>query len=258
MKKPIAKLEQVTLEYKIQGIRTQRSIKELLSLKSGGEGNHKGTYRALENINLEFYWGDNVGVIGENGAGKSTLLKILGRIILPSKGRIRLWADPIPLLGIGTGFNPDLSGRDNVYIYSSFLGKKKNAIDRVMDDIIAFAELEKFIDQPISSYSKGMVARLGFSTIMADEPKLLMVDEILGVGDDYFKEKCREVFLDLRGKNATLIIVSHSLPFLNSFCNRVVWIKDKHIFMDGDPEEVTDAYKKYMQDKRAKKLAKWN
>jgi ABC-type polysaccharide/polyol phosphate transport system ATPase subunit len=243
-KKISIQLDHVTLDYPLR-TNLQGSLKGLLSFQ-------KDTHpvlrmqRALENVNLSIYHGDILGVIGANGAGKSTLLKLLAQIIRPSQGSVKVWGEVFPLLTLGAGFHMDLTGVENIYLYSSILGRSKKDVDRNLDWIIQEAELEEEINRPISTYSKGMIARLGFFTIMSERPDILLADEVLGVGDERFRDKCNNLLRDAYQASTTTIIVSHSMPLLRKICNRIIWIKEKGIHMDGDPSSVTQHYQQFM------------
>lgn len=246
-KKVSIQLTNVTLDYPLR-TNFQGSLKAVLSFQK----DHRPTMkmqRALEGVDLSVYHGDILGVIGANGAGKSTLLKLLAQIIRPTKGQVKVWGEVFPLLTLGAGFHADLTGVENIYLYSSILGRSKNSIDDKLEWIIQEAELEEAINRPISTYSQGMIARLGFFTIMSELPDILLADEVLGVGDERFRAKCKTLLRNAYQNSSTSIIVSHSMPLLETFCNRIVWIKDKSIYLDGDPSYVIKEYQHFMQKK---------
>ena len=247
-KKISVQLENVTLDYPLR-TNLQGSLKGLLSLQKEQRAALK-MQRALEGVNLNIYHGDILGVIGANGAGKSTMLKLLAQIIRPTDGRVKVWGEVFPLLTLGAGFHPDLTGIENIYLYSSILGRKKADIEDNLGWIIQESELEEAINRPISTYSKGMVARLGFFTIMSEHPDILLADEVLGVGDERFRKKCKLMLQDAYQTSTTSIIVSHSMPLLKTMCNRIVWIKDKSIYLDGEPASVIKSYQQFMWKKK--------
>lgn len=201
---------------------------------------------ALQDINLEINKGDVVGFVGLNGAGKSTLLKIVAGVQKPTCGEIKVNGRVSPLLELGAGFDNDLTGRENIYLNGLILGYSKNFIREHMDDIISFAELEEFIDTPIKNYSSGMRARLGFSIATAKTPKILIVDEVLSVGDGRFKKKSEEKMLALIKSEATVLFVSHSIAQIRRLCTKVVWLDRGQIKMVGDTKEVCDRYDEYL------------
>jgi len=251
VKKVSVQLENVTLDYPLR-TNLQSSLKGLLSLEKGQKPVVK-MQRALENVDLNIHHGDILGIIGANGAGKSTLLKLFARIIRPTAGRVRVWGEVFPLLTLGAGFHPDLTGIENIFLYSSILGRSKQTIEEKLDWIIQEAELEDSINRPISTYSKGMIARLGFFTIMSEHPDILLADEVLGVGDERFRKKCKILLQDAYQTSTTSIIVSHSMPLLKTMCNRIVWIKDKSIYLDGEPTTVIQEYQEFMWNSKKKR-----
>jgi len=197
---------------------------------------------ALDRVSLEIHPGETFGVIGRNGAGKSTLLKVIARIIFPTYGRLQVWGNVASLLGIGAGFHPELSGKENIYLYSALLGRSQAFTEKHMDGIIAFAELEDFIDSPIRTYSTGMTARLGFAVAMADRPDILLIDEVLGVGDLQFMQKCVARFQEFQTQGTTTVVVSHSLPDIERMCQRAIWLHQGQTLAGGTAAEVVQAY----------------
>lgn len=197
---------------------------------------------ALKDISFEIEHGESVGVIGRNGAGKSTLLKILSRITRPTQGKVTLYERVNSLLEIGTGFNTELSGRDNIYLNGSFLGMKKAEITRKFDEIVDFSGVEKFIDTPVKYYSSGMFVRLAFSVAVHLTPEILLLDEILSVGDADFKQKSFRKMRELIGSGATIFLVSHSEAAIKEICKRAIWLSDGGLKMDGPSAEVVNCY----------------
>jgi lipopolysaccharide transport system ATP-binding protein len=186
--------------------------------------------------------GEILGIIGRNGAGKSTLLKLLSRITLPTTGEIRMRGRMSSLLEVGTGFNPDLSGRENIYLNGAILGMKKAEIDRKLQDIIAFSGIQHHIDSPVKRYSSGMKVRLGFSVAAHLEPEILIIDEVLAVGDAEFQRKCLGKMKDVSQSGRTILFVSHNMTAIASLCTRVIWLQDGRVHMDGSAEDVVRAY----------------
>jgi lipopolysaccharide transport system ATP-binding protein len=200
------------------------------------------SFWALKEVSFEVEHGESVGLIGRNGAGKSTLLKILSRITRPSRGKITLYEHVNSLLEIGTGFNSELSGRDNIFLNGSFLGMKQTEIRDKFDEIVAFSEIEQFIDSPVKYYSSGMYVRLAFSVAVHLTPELLLLDEVLAVGDAGFKQKSTAKMKELLGSGATIILVSHNEASIREICQRVIFLEHGCIVMDGPTEQVVDTY----------------
>ena len=180
---------------------------------------------ALKDVSLEIPTGETFGLIGENGSGKSTLLKCMARILRPDQGSIRVKGKVSALLELGAGFHPELSGRENVFLNGSILGLSKRELDKRFDEIVAFAGLERFIDTPVKNYSSGMYVRLGFSVAINVDPDVLLVDEVLAVGDEQFQRKCNEKFAELKAAGKTLVIVSHGLSAVRNLCDHVAWLE---------------------------------
>ncbi|HIT11816.1 MAG TPA: ABC transporter ATP-binding protein [Candidatus Pelethosoma merdigallinarum] len=196
----------------------------------------------LQGINLKIEKGKMIALIGTNGSGKSTLLKLMTKIIYPNKGEIIVNGKLASLLELGAGFHPDFSGRENIYFNASIFGMTKKEIDKRIDDIISFAELENFIDNPIRTYSSGMYMRLAFSVAINVDADILLIDEILAVGDQHFQDKCHAKMKELKKQGKTLVFVSHSMPTVNEFCDEAVWLQNGKIRMIGKTKEVTDKY----------------
>lgn len=197
---------------------------------------------ALKNINFEIHQGDRVGVIGRNGAGKSTLLKILSRITEPTCGRIQINGRISSLLEVGTGFHPELSGRENIFLNGAILGMNKSDIARKFDEIVAFAEVEKFLDTPVKHYSSGMYVRLAFAVAANLEPEILIVDEVLAVGDVQFQKKCLSKMEEGKKEGKTIIFVSHSMPTVSSLCDKVILLESGQVTKIGPTSDVVMHY----------------
>lgn len=198
---------------------------------------------ALGGIGLTVNKGEVFGLIGNNGAGKSTTLKVISRVLRPTKGRVQVFGKIAPLLELGAGFHPELTGRENVYLNGALLGYSPQQMDQVFKNIVDFSELGPFIDAPIRTYSSGMYARLGFSVATAHQPEILILDEILSVGDEAFQAKCRERMRDFRQNGATILMVSHGLATMSEMCNRIGWLDHGKLRMVGEPSEVIAAYR---------------
>ena len=199
-------------------------------------------HQVLNNINLNIKKGETVALIGVNGSGKSTLLKLMTKIIYPTKGTIETDGKLTSLLELGAGFHPDFTGRENIYFNASIFGLTRKEIDARIDDIIEFSELGEFIDNPIRTYSSGMYMRLAFSVAINVDAEILLIDEILAVGDQHFQEKCYNKLRELRDSNKTIVIVTHSLEIVKDLCTRVIWIYKGELRLDGDPTYVVDEY----------------
>lgn len=199
-------------------------------------------FMALSNINLTISAGEVFGLIGLNGCGKSTLLKIISGIYKPSTGKVKVEGTIAPLIELGAGFDMDLTARENIYLNGSVLGYSKEYINEKFDEIVDFTELRQFIDVPMKNFSSGMVARVGFAIATVTKPDILIVDEILSVGDFLFQEKCEKRINDLMSGGTTVIIVSHSIDQIKRLCDRVAWIEKGKIKMIGDTKEICDLY----------------
>lgn len=198
----------------------------------------------LKDINLDIKKGDTVALIGTNGSGKSTLLKLMTKIIYPTSGKVETAGKLTSLLELGAGFHPDFSGRENIYFNASIFGMSKEEIDKRLDDIISFSELEEFIDNPVRTYSSGMYMRLAFSVAINVDADILLIDEILAVGDQRFQDKCFDRLTQLKNSDKTIVIVTHNLNSIKKLCNRAIWIKDGIVNMDGKTDKVVDEYLK--------------
>ena len=198
----------------------------------------------LKNINLEIKKGDTVALIGTNGSGKSTLLKLMTKIIYPTSGKITVNGKLTSLLELGAGFHPDFTGRENIYFNASIFGLTAAEIDKRIDTIIEFSELGDYIDSPVRTYSSGMYMRLAFSIAINVDAEILLIDEILAVGDQHFQDKCYTKLEQLKKEKKTIVIVSHSLPSVKKLCDRSVWIYNGKIKMDGETSKVIDEYLK--------------
>ena len=198
----------------------------------------------LKDINLTINRGETVALIGVNGSGKSTLLKLMTKIIYPNKGKVITYGKLTSLLELGAGFHPDFTGRENIYFNASIFGLTREDIDKKLDDIIEFSELGDFIDSPIRTYSSGMYMRLAFSVAINVDADILLIDEILAVGDQHFQDKCFAKLEELSKSDITIVIVSHALSSIKKLCKRAIWINNGEVAMDGETNKVIDTYLK--------------
>lgn len=206
--------------------------------------------KVLDGISFDVKKGEAIGLIGENGSGKSTTLKLLTRIMYPDEGTIEMSGRVSSLIELGAGFHPDMTGRENIYINASIFGLTKKEIDNRLDDIIAFSELEAFIDNPVRTYSSGMYMRLAFSVAINVDADILLIDEILGVGDQAFQQKCFDKLQEIKAGGTTIVIVSHALGQIEKICERCIWIHNGKIHAQGPPREVDPMYLEYMGNRR--------
>ncbi len=204
--------------------------------------NRKEKREVLSGINAKIKKGEVVALIGTNGSGKSTLLKLMTKIIYPNKGKITTNGKLTSLLELGAGFHPDFSGRENIYFNASIFGLTKKEIDARLNSIIEFSELEHFIDNPVRTYSSGMYMRLAFSVAINVDADILLIDEILSVGDEHFQNKCFNKMLELKNEGKTMVFVTHSMDSVKKLCDRTIWLKDGKIKMDGNTKDVVEEY----------------
>ncbi len=249
---PVIQLDNVSVHYRAAQERIP-SFKEY-AIRWLKREIHYERFTALRNINLKVYPGEILGIIGPNGAGKSTLLKVVARVLHPSEGRVRIRGRVSPLLELGAGFDPELTGRENVYLNSAILGFSRKDIERRFDRIVAFAGLQEFIDAPLRTYSTGMGARLGFSVATDVQPEILIVDEILGVGDANFQKKSFERIQGFQANGSTILLVTHSLERVRAMCSRVIWLEQGNLVMEGDAEQVVAQYLERSRQQDAARL----
>jgi len=197
--------------------------------------------QVLRGIDFEVKKGEFLGIIGRNGSGKSTLLKVLSGIYVPDKGDVEVYGTLVPFIELGVGFNPELTGRENVYLNGALLGFSNEEVDKMYDEIVEFAELKDFMDQKLKNYSSGMQVRLAFSIAIRARGDILVLDEVLAVGDAAFQKKCNDYFASLHG-NQTVILVTHSMENVTKFCDRAIMIEEGKIACEGKPEKVAKAY----------------
>lgn len=220
--------------------------------KSLGRGKkHTRIVPALTDVNIDVHYGAVLGIIGSNGAGKSTLMRVISGIIPPSQGRVEVYGSVSTLLALGVGFNPSMTGRDNVYLGGLAAGMSREEIDNDFDAIADFSELGEAIDAPMRTYSSGMFARLAFSVAAVVEPDILIIDEALSTGDAKFKEKSLNRIKELRGADRALILVSHALATIEDICNEVIWLNKGKLMMRGNPTEVINAYREFVNARKS-------
>ena len=206
-----------------------------------------GEKEILKGIDLDIKKGETVALIGTNGSGKSTLLKLMTKILYPNKGTLETHGKLTSLLELGAGFHPDFTGRENIYFNAAIFGLTRQEIDKRIDEIIEFSELGDFIDNPVRTYSSGMYMRLAFSIAINVDAEILLIDEILAVGDQHFQDKCFAKLKEMKESEKTIVIVTHSLGQVRELCDRAIWIYNGEVRMDGTPNEVVDEYLKVCQ-----------
>lgn len=207
---------------------------------------HKAFY-ALRDISLTINRGESVGIVGVNGSGKSTLLKIITGVLNPTEGKVETYGKVAALLELGAGFNPEYTGRDNIYLNGTMMGYSEEEMAQRVQPIIDFADIGDFIDQPVKTYSSGMFARLAFAVAINVSPDILIVDEALAVGDTRFQVKCIDKMMELKKKGTTILFVTHAIEQIKRFCTRAIWIRDGVIYQDGEASQIVDLYDNYMR-----------
>ena len=214
----------------------------------------KEEFWALRDVNFSIYAGEAVGIIGENGSGKSTSLKLVSKILEPTSGSVSVRGKVSALLELGTGFHPDLTGRENIFLNGSLLGISRKEMTKRYGNIVDFSELSEFIDTPIKHYSSGMVMRLAFGVAINVDPDILLTDEVLAVGDEAFQRKCLDYVAELRRGGVTIVFVSHALDAVRSLCKRAIWLDHGRVVADGPSGEVIDRYLTYENERNAQRL----
>lgn len=255
MRDAVIKIENLTKEYRLGVIGSGTLYQDLQSWMSrirgsedpnrriGAEGaDTNTTFRALNGINLQVYQGDTIGIIGGNGAGKSTLLKILSRVTAPTSGQVKFKGRIASLLEVGTGFHPELTGRENIYLNGAIMGMTKKEVEGKFDEIVAFSELEQFIDTPVKRYSSGMYVKLAFAVAAHLDPEILVVDEVLAVGDMKFQQKCLGKMGDAAGEGRTVLYVSHNMNTIQQLCSRALVLDHGIVKYDGSVDEGIQIY----------------
>ncbi len=237
---PVIKIENASLRYYVPRERI-KSFKEYAIRKVQGKIVNE-EFWALKDVSFSVNQGEVFGIIGENGAGKSTLLKMVARVLRPTSGRVWVNGKVAPLLSVGAGFHPELTGRENIFLNGTLLGFSQKQIKEKFASIVAFSELTPFIDAPVRTYSSGMVARLGFAVATDSKPDILIVDEVLAVGDEAFQAKCFARIEKYQNQGMTTLLVTHSSERIRTMCHRVAWLEKGSLKMFGDTDEVVNAY----------------
>ena len=197
---------------------------------------------ALQDVSFEIYKGDALGLIGLNGSGKSTMLKTIAGVLKPTKGSVKVYGSVAPLIELGAGFDMDLTARENVFLNGALLGYRRSEMEQYYDDIVWFSELKDFMDVPVKNFSSGMISRLAFAIATIGTPDILIVDEVLSVGDFRFQEKCELRIQKMMDKGTTILFVSHSIEQVKKICNKIVWLEHGHLKMFGDTQKICDIY----------------
>ncbi len=237
----VVHLENVSVRYRVPTDRIG-TFKEYM-IRSLRRQIQMRTFWAVNDLSLAVHRGEVFGLIGDNGAGKSTLLKVVARVLRPTKGRVVVRGKVAPLLELGAGFHPELTGKENIFLNGALLGYSHAQMQEKYQQIVDFSELGGFIEAPIRTYSSGMYARLGFSVATAHEPDILIVDEILGVGDESFQHKCATRISQFREKGTSILLVSHSMASIQDMCQRAAWLDHGKLMAIGNPAEVIQAYR---------------
>ncbi|MCA9934194.1 MAG: ABC transporter ATP-binding protein [Ardenticatenaceae bacterium] len=249
---PIIRLENVSKRFEFAEEQASSILESLINRvgrsKTQPEHKHAKELWAVNDVSFDIFPGQSMGLIGRNGSGKSTTMKMIARIYRPTQGRITVRGRVSALLELGAGFHTDLTGRENIYLNASVLGLKKQAAHALFDSVVAFSELEKFIDVPVKHYSSGMYMRLGFSVAVHVNPDVLIIDEILAVGDQTFQEKCVQRIYDLKRQGVTIVLVSHNLEMIRKLCTHLVWVENGHLMAAGPTEEVIQQYLEFLYD----------
>mgnify|MGYP001054737779 CR=1 FL=1 len=240
MSKTVIEVSDVSMRFRMNSDRIM-SLKEFVTTAMRGKLQYQ-EFTALDHVSFTVKKGETLGLIGRNGAGKSTMLKIISGILKPTEGSVVCRGNVVPMLELGSGFDFDLTGRENIFLNGAILGYSEDFLNAKYDEIVEFSELGAFIETPIRNYSSGMLARLAFSVATMVHPDILIVDEILAVGDAAFQEKSKKRMLELMGGGTTVLFVSHGLNQVEEMCNRVVWLEHGQVQMEGQAKEVCAAY----------------
>jgi ABC-type polysaccharide/polyol phosphate transport system ATPase subunit len=235
-------LSEVSVRYQVPTEQIGTLKEYVIRMLQGRRIRYRGLW-ALHDLDLEVRRGESLGIVGRNGAGKSTLLKVIARVLRPTKGRVWVRGNVAPLIELGAGFHPELTGRENIIMNGAMLGFSRGQMEEKFDRIVEFAEIGPFIDAALRSYSSGMVLRLGFAVASEVDPDILIIDEVLAVGDEAYREKCLARMRDFRQKGTTILFVSHALPLIEATCDRAIWIDEGRIRRSGEVDEVVQAYR---------------
>lgn len=240
MTKPMIEVDHVTMRFRMNNDKIL-SLKEFVTTALRGKLEYQD-FTALEDVSFTVEKGETLGLIGRNGAGKSTMLKVISGILKPTEGSVQCYGNVVPMLELGSGFDFDLTGRENIFLNGAILGYSEEFLKEKYEEIVEFSDLGEFINVPIRNYSSGMLARLAFSVATMVHPDILIVDEILSVGDAQFQEKSKARMLELMSGGTTVLFVSHSIDQIREMCSQVLWLEHGKVRMLGDTEEVCDAY----------------
>lgn len=244
----IIEVDNVSMEFYTRDEKID-NLKELIVRLIKGKAQRK-TVKVLNDVSFKLKKGESIGLIGHNGAGKSTLLKLIAEIYRPTKGTVKVNGKVAPLLNLGAGFDPESTAKENVYLNGAILGYPKREIAKKYKEIVEFAELEDHMHIPIKNFSSGMVARLGFAIAIDVNPDILLVDEILSVGDENFRRKCAQKVNELRENGVTFVIVSHNMQQIKSLCQKAIWIENSEVMAYGDVGEVCEKYQEYCKEQK--------
>ena len=246
MREQMLSINHVTMNFRMVNDKIDSLKEYIVKLLQGKLVYNKLT--VLDDITFSVEKGEVIGIIGRNGAGKSTLLKIISGVLQPTSGQVETFGNIVPMLELGAGFDAELSGKESIYLNGAILGYSEQFLNEKFDEIVEFSELGNFIEMPIRNYSSGMMARLAFSIATVVNPEILIVDEILSVGDVGFQNKSRARMMELMGGGTTVLFVSHSLNQIREMCNRVVWLENHKIYLMGETQSVCDAYQKFWSE----------
>jgi ABC-type polysaccharide/polyol phosphate transport system ATPase subunit len=238
MEKPIIEFNGVTKTFSFQN---QKTFKEFLPALFMGEKTHN-QFTALNDISFKINRGETIGIIGPNGSGKSTILKLVAGVMSPNQGKVNVDGRVSPLIELGAGMHSELSGRENIFLNASILNLSQKETEKNFNSIVNFAEIEEFVDQPVKHYSTGMYMRLGFAIAVHVNPEILIIDEILAVGDAKFQEKCFEKMEGFKKQGVTILFVSHDINQINKFCTKVIYIRESNLIAIGDPKTISQQY----------------
>lgn len=241
MDEPIIKVENVSMRFNLAKEKVD-SLKEYIIKALKGKLQFD-EFWALNDVSFTVNRGDSVGLIGLNGSGKSTMLKVIARVLKPTKGSVSVNGMVAPLIELGAGFDFDLTGKENIYLNGALLGRSRKVMDEALEDIIEFSELRDFMDVPMKNYSSGMLSRLAFAIATAGKADILIVDEVLAVGDFRFQQKCIDRIRKMMDEGTTVLFVSHSIEQVEDICNKVVWLKSGQLYMQGDAREICEIYR---------------
>ena len=246
MSKPAIIVDNVSMKFNLSKEKVD-SLKDYI-IKSIKKEIKYNEFWALQNVSFTVEKGDRVGILGLNGAGKSTLLKVIAGVFKPTEGTVTKHGKMVPLLELGAGFDPQYTGKENIYLYGAMLGYTKEFIDEKYDEIVKFSELKDFIDVPIKNYSSGMRARLGFSIATVVEPEILILDEVLSVGDAKFRKKCERKMQKMFDHGVTVLFVSHSLAQVKRLCNKAILLEHGQLIAQGDIDDVSEIYERKLEE----------